>query len=63
MSSFLQPVEVIIAVIICRLLWFSCKLIAFHADMCLLSMQACQMTADGWPSYYRGRQLVFSHLH
>ena len=35
----------IIAVIICRLLWFSCKLIAFHADLCLLSMQACQMTA------------------
>ena len=35
----------IIAVIICRLLCFSCKLIAFHADLCLLSMQACQMTA------------------
>ena len=43
--------EVMIADINCELLCCSCKLLAFHAEICLLSMQACQVTADGWPSY------------
>ena len=38
-----EPLTVMIADIKCRLFCFSCKLLAFHAEM-------CQMTADGWPS-------------